>query len=155
MSAAAALAYDASTRMIVASDLLGPLEVDADEVIRFPAGLFGFPDCREFVLVPAERDGLFWIQSVEHGTLAFLLADPFLHFEGYAVDLPAADRAELAVEDAADVVLLAIVTLPRSRAESPTANLQGPIAINLRHRRAKQLALADSAHGLRSPIHLK
>ncbi len=140
--------------MIVQSDLLGTLEVTEEEIIDFPAGLFGFPECRSFILLPAARDGVYWLQSVEHGALAFLLADPFQYFEGYSVDLPPADRKDLRVASQSDLVVLAIVTLPRSREEMPTANLQGPLAINLISRRGKQLAIGESEHGIRCPIAL-
>jgi flagellar assembly factor FliW len=143
-----------SPRMIVHSDLLGPIDVGEEDFITFPAGLFGFPECRDFVLVPAARDGMYWLQSTDHGTLAFLLADPFRYFDGYVVDLSASDRSELRVTSPTDVVILAIVTLPRDGDALPTANLQGPLAINLELRRAKQLALAESRFEIRSPIDL-
>ncbi|HEX7239812.1 MAG TPA: flagellar assembly protein FliW, partial [Longimicrobiaceae bacterium] len=121
MSPNAALALAHDRRMTtVHSDLLGALDVPDEEVIAFPSGLFGFPECRSFVLVPAAREGMYWLQSVEHGTLAFLLVDPFLFFDGYAVDLGTAERAELEVRDASDVMVLTIVTLPGSREELPT-----------------------------------
>lgn len=140
--------------MTVESDLLGTLDVDADELIEFPAGMFGFPECRSFVLLPAEREGLFWLQSTEHSTLAFLLMDPFRYFPGYAVELPAGDQRELKVREESDVAILAVVTLPRSQQEKPTANLQGPVAVNLRGRVGKQLALSDSDHGVRRKFEL-
>lgn len=152
-NAALALAFDAPA-MTVKSDLLGPLSVAPEEVIAFPSGLFGFPECRRFVLVPGAREGTYWLQSAEHGALAFLLVDPFLFFHDYAVDLGATDRAELEVEDASDVLVLTIVTLPRTRREPPTTNLQGPVAFNLRTRRGKQVAISERDLGLRVPVDL-
>ena len=64
--------------MIVESELLGEVSVEQDELITFPTGLLGFPACREFVLIPSEREGLYWLQSAEPSPLAFLLVDPFL-----------------------------------------------------------------------------
>lgn len=135
--------------MIVHSSLLGPLSVAPAELLEFPDGLYGFPECRQFVLVPAEKEGLYWLQSAEHSTLAFLLVDPFLHFDGYAVDIPPADLSGLAAEHPSDIVILAIVTLPRTRHERLTANLQGPLAVNLAQQRAKQLAVSESDFGVR------
>lgn len=143
------------SEMIVQSDLLGEIEITSDEIIDFPSGLFGFPECRGFVLLPAAREGMYWLQSTEHGALAFLLADPFRFFTGYSVDLAAADRVDLRVTSPADVVVLSIVTLPRSRDGRPTANLQGPLAINVAARRGKQLALGESEFGIRCPIDLQ
>lgn len=155
MSANAALAFAAephtsvTSTLVVASEVLGELTVPADSVLTFPTGLFGFPECRRFALVPAGRDGLYWLQSIEHSTLAFLLADPFQFFRGYAVELTAGDRVELAAQSASDVAVFVIVTLPQSRGAQPTANLQGPVALNLRAGLGRQLAIANGEWGVR------
>ncbi|MDQ6827245.1 MAG: flagellar assembly protein FliW [Gemmatimonadota bacterium] len=140
--------------MLVHSDLLGPISVSAGEIIIFPAGLFGFPECRSFVLVATARDGMFWLQSAEYGTLAFLVVDPFLFFADYSVDLAPIELAKLEAKDATDIAVLTIVTLPRSRDDIATANLQGPIAFNLGSRLAKQIAIPDSDFGVQCPIDL-
>lgn len=140
--------------MIVASDVLGPVTVPDEEILRFPAGLLGLPDCRTFALLPAGRDGLYWMQSVERSELAFVLVDPFLHFEGYAVDLSPADLAELRAEGDGEVAVLTIVTLPGARDRQPTTNLQGPLALNLRAGIGKQLVIQDPELGVRVPVDL-
>ena len=142
-------------QMTIASDLLGPVEVEQNELFRFPQGLFGFPDCSSFVLLGAEREGLFWLQSAEFSTLTFLLVDPFPLFPGYAVDLTDADLADLRVEAADEVSILAIVTLPGSMEEMPTANLQGPLALNMRTRTAKQIVLEEDEFGTRCAFGLE
>lgn len=141
----------------VTSDLLGVVVPSTESTFTFPVGMFGFPECRQFALLAAGRDGLFWLQSMEHTALTFLLADPFLFFDGYAVDLGAGDRTELQLHDDAnadDVAVLVIVTLPRTRDELPTANLQGPLAVNFASRVGRQLAVADGAWGVRCPLDL-
>lgn len=155
MSSIAAPALEKTGSMIVHSDILGPLTISEEEILRFPAGLYGLPDCRSFVLLPAEREGLYWLQSVEHGPLAFVLADPFLFFPGYSAELSAAELAELKADEASQVAILAIVTLPPSREEHPTANLQGPLALNLAAGIGKQLALQESELGVRHPLDLR
>ncbi|HEX6925002.1 MAG TPA: flagellar assembly protein FliW [Longimicrobiaceae bacterium] len=140
--------------MIVASDLLGELTVQQDELITFPTGILGFPACRDFVLIPSEREGLYWLQSAEHSSFAFLLVDPFLAVEGFTVELSPNDRAELEIESESDVIILAIVTLATPERGGCTANLQGPLAFNLRTRRAKQIAVPNSEYGVRWPVDL-
>jgi flagellar assembly factor FliW len=154
MSLAAALAPKVTPLVIVESKLFGNLTVAPEEAFFFPLGLFGFPECRSFVMLSAGREGFYWLQSVEHSALAFMLVDPFLHFDGYAVDLGATDRADLDVVDAADAAIFGIVTLPRSADEPPTVNLQGPLALNFRARRGKQLAVQDTEYGVRCPLEL-
>jgi flagellar assembly factor FliW len=155
MSAAAARLNQYSNKMIVKSDLLGSLEVEEIDVFHFPLGLFGFPDTHDFVLLPVESSGLYWLQSTEHSALAFLLVDPFLHFNSYSVDIGAADLKELNAVESSTVAILAIVTLPSSRSEKPTANLQGPVAFNFQARRARQLAIQHSEFDVRCAFDLE
>ena len=155
MSAAAARLNHYATKMIVKSDLLGSLEVEETDIFHFPTGLFGFPDSRDFVLLPVESSGLYWLQSTDHSALAFLLVDPFLHFNGYSVDIGSGDLKELDAGESSAVAILSIVTLPRTRDEKPTANLQGPVAFNFKGRRARQLALQHSGFDVRCAFDLE
>ena len=152
LSAASNLEHPRS--MILQSEILGSLTVPEDAIVDFPVGLFGFPDCRRFALLPAHREGMFWLQSAEHPGLAFVLIDPFLFFPDYAAEIGPSDLLELSASDGSEVAILAIVTLPATRAERPTANLQGPIALSLKSRLGKQLALQDPNFGVRCPFDL-
>lgn len=138
----------------VASELLGALHVAPDAVIEFAGGLLGFPECHRFALVPAGREGLFWLQSLDYSALTFLLADPFPHVADYGVELGAADRVELQARSAADVAVLCIVTLPRTKDEPPTMNLRGPLAVNVAARAGRQLVLEDPRWGMKAPLPL-
>jgi flagellar assembly factor FliW len=140
----------------VQSDLLGAFTVRTDAVIEFPNGLLGFPECRRFALVRAGTDTVYWLQSLDYTALCFLLVDPFPYFSDYAVEIPPAEVFELGGVNATDIALLAIITLPAPGAsEKPTANLQGPVIVNLRSRRGKQLICTDVDHGVRRPLTLR
>lgn len=141
--------------LAVHSDLLGDLQVRSADVFHFNAGLLGFPECRRFALLRAEHDGLFWLQSLEYSTLVFLLVDPFGVVAGYSIDVPPSQLADLGAYRPADIGLLSVVTLPSAAGEQPTANLQGPIAINFATRNAKQLVLSETDFGVRCPVDLK
>ncbi len=135
----------------VASQLFGcTLVVPASACITTTDGLYGFPGCREWVLLDAKRPGFFWLHSRDERALAFLLVDPFQAFPDYAVTLSRRDRAALQVQRESDVAILAIVTLPSPPSGLPTANLQGPLAVNLRAGLARQIAVGDSAWGTRT-----
>jgi flagellar assembly factor FliW len=121
--------------------------------LHFDDGLFGFPACRAFGLVRTAHPGLYWLQSMEHEPLRLLLADPFLFFEGYSVDLPDADVKRLAPHAAADVAILTTITVG-DVLQSSTANLQGPIAIDVRTGRARQFIVNDPSCPVRQPIDL-
>lgn len=149
----AALAYSMPSTTTVASDLLGTLTVESSTVLTFQKGLLGFPECREFVLLPSEREHVYWLQSVQYASLAFLLVDPFVFFPGYTVDLAATELVRRP-GGPDEITLLAIVTLPRTRDERPTANLQGPVVIDLRLGQGQQLVIADSSYGIREAFDL-
>ena len=142
--------------LTIPSEVLGPIRVAPGDVITFEHGVLGFPACREFVLLPAGREGLFWLQSVEHSALTFLLGDPFTLVPGYTLDLAATEEGEsLADASPGDVVALVILTLPATRAELPTANLQGPLVMDLRTRRGRQVVVPNGEWELRHPVDLE
>ncbi|MBA3904792.1 MAG: hypothetical protein C0522_14155, partial [Rhodocyclaceae bacterium] len=138
----------------VTSDLLGTLHVAEDQVIVFEAGIAGFRQCTRWILIDGERQGTAWLQSVDQGPLAFLLVDPFSFFDGYSVNLSPHDARRVQAENAAQLAVFAIVTIPARRTDVPTANLQGPIVINVARRRAAQIVLSDGPWGVRQPFQL-
>jgi flagellar assembly factor FliW len=129
--------------------LFGALEVQPGRLVHFADGLFGFRACTQFALVPTPRSDSFWLQSVDQPSLAFLLVDPFRVAPGFSVEIGDADLAAIDAASPGEVAVLAIVTLPRTAGESPTANLQGPLAINVRTALGRQVAVASSAFGTR------
>ena len=129
----------------------GYVRQTAPERFSFPQGLPGFADCREFVMAPSNSPGLFWLRSTDAASLVFLLADPFAFFDGYSVDLCAADVAMIGA-DAACLTILAIVTLPGEGEEDCTVNLKAPLLFDLRLRRGCQLVLAGPDQCLRTPL---
>ncbi len=136
------------TPLTVPSLLFGPLQVRPEACITFRDGLLGFAGERRFILLPSAAEGIFWLQSVEDGTLAFLLVDPFLVAPDFTLELPGD-------EPASDLAALAIVTLSRSPEEPCTANLQAPLVLDLAARTGRQVILADAPHGTRWPVDLR
>ncbi len=139
----------AATALVIQTQCFGPIRAASEDLLTFAGGLYGFPDCHEFILLPA-GDDLWWLQSAEHASLFFLLADPFPGAPGYVVDLGPVDRMALGAHEPEEIAIFAVVNL---RPGGPaTMNLQGPIALNLRTRQGRQLAIADSAYGVSAPF---
>lgn len=154
MNAATAMIDSEMTETVVESTLLGTITVHADQVFKFERGILGFPDTRTFALVRANGEGMFWLQSTEFEALTFLLVDPFRYVEEYSVDLGPQDLGELNPDDASEMLVLSIMTLPRKKGDTATVNLQGPIALNLAMMRGRQVVLQDSPYGVRHPVQL-
>ena len=141
-----------SPTVVVDSLVLGQLHVPASSVFHFPNGLRGFETYTEFALLPAAREGLFWLQALTSRDVVFLLIDPFVASPGFEVDLGVTERASLQLECPMDVLVLAIVTLPAGDDTAATANFRGPIVLNTRVRIASQVMSAVQGHEVRTPV---
>ncbi len=152
MSAALSQAPSPTTERTISSAVLGDVVVSLDTLFQFPEGLHGFERHHEYVLVPAKRDGFFWLQSAEEPGLAFLLVDPFHVHAGYEVDLGAGDQVYLELEQPDDALVLTVVTLPSSKDGAMTTNLRGPLVMNVRTKKGRQVVRGDERYGLQEPV---
>ncbi len=137
------------------SDLLGPITYTEDHLLRFDEGIPGFPDCRRWILIQGDKAGTAWLQSIDLNALTFFLVDPFAFFDGFSLDLSPSEVGRLDASDSSQVAVFAIVTFPATRDEPATANLQGPIVINVAHRRAAQVIMNEGPWGVRHAFQLR
>lgn len=145
---------DATDVRVVRSHAFGEVSVPLSAVMRFTSPLWGFPERHDYVLLPAARQGLFWLQSVDDETTTFILADPFQLDPGYAFDLGDTDREALRIASPDEVLGMVLLTLPPSGEGSVTANYRAPIVFNIRERAAVQIVTSDDSHSLRAPVDL-
>ena len=136
---------------IINSKVLGEVSATADQVLTFPTGLLGFPEARDFVLVATRRTGFYWLQSLDHEALTFLVLDPFTHVSDFVIDIPDNELGGLGT-DANEIIVLGIVTLPAGPEDPLTVNLQGPLLINSKKGLGRQLIVEDSAYGVRMQL---
>ena len=131
--------------MQIQTTRFGPLDIDPDNTLTFPRGLVGFEQARRFVLLdactgPAEQPTFWWLQSLDRPELAFIVTDPSLFFPTYRVDLHPQQMIALGLGSVDDAQTFVIVN---KRDEVLTANLQGPLVVNIHTRDASQLVLSD------------
>jgi len=129
--------------MRVKTKAYGELDVDERQLVSFPAGLLGFEQFKDYVLLDARQKPFFYLQSLDVAELAFILIDPFLFRPDYLVDVSDEVLAGIGVTAPNEVLVFAIVTVPADGG-APTANLMGPVIINKSNRRGMQAVLADS-----------
>ena len=149
--AMAAVAPARAPRSVV-TNLFGKIDVDESDVLDFREGLLGFSLCRRWLLIAGKKPGTAWLQSVDHGSLAFMLIDPFTTFEGYTAHLGPAEIAQLDARDPAQIAVFAIVTLPSTDAPETTANLRGPVVINVKARLGAQVLAGEGTWSVRQPL---
>jgi flagellar assembly factor FliW len=113
----------------------------------------GFPGHRDYVLVPADGDGLlFWLQSVASEGPRFLAVPPAPFFPDYAPTLPRALCGDLGLAAAGDADLYCLVTVLGGDVRTATANLRAPVVVNPATQRARQVVLADGGLPIRRPL---
>jgi flagellar assembly factor FliW len=134
----------------VATKAYGIVEVDERQKIHFPEGLFGFESMRDYVLLDAERQPFYWLQSLEVEQVAFVLINPFLFRSDYELNIGNEELAEIGIDSPEQALIFSIVTIPP---DGPmTANLQGPLVINRDTRAGKQAILTDTRWKTRHDI---
>jgi flagellar assembly factor FliW len=127
--------------MLLESARLGSIEIDEADLIELPAGLLGFETTSRFALVPADEVGAYsWLHSIEDPGLAFLTVVPAFFFPEYAPDVPDDDVAALDLTDPNDAQVYCLVTIS---GDDITANLLGPVVVNVVNRTARQVVLVD------------
>jgi flagellar assembly factor FliW len=132
--------------MVIDTLRFGMLELPESVLVTLPDGLLGFPECRRFVVLPYDDEmPLCWLQSADDPEVAFLALEPHLFFAEYEVMLSDSDTAALGLAKAEDATLLSLLTVSRD-AHAITANLAGPIVVNVITRRGKQIVLDDARY---------
>ena len=139
----------------ISSLILGELEVARDVVMTFGTPLWGFPANHEYALLPAAREGLWWLQATNDAGVTFLLADPFVLDASYGVDLGDTERTALHIEHPSDALGLVMLTLPSEGNDGATANFRAPLVFNLARRVGMQVVSRDDAHALRRAVNLE
>jgi flagellar assembly factor FliW len=121
----------------------GMVEVNERQKITFPSGLFGFESLKDYVLLDAEQQPFYWLQSLDEEKTAFILIDPFLFRPDYEMDIDNEELRPIGITDPEKAVIFSIVTVPSDNS-TMTANLQGPLVINRDSRLGVQAVLTDS-----------
>lgn len=127
----------------------GEITIDEADLIQLPYGIIGFPELKKFVLLDHDKDSPFkWIQSLDDGSIAFVLINPLLFKPDYMVEVSEAEVSDLDLTNEDDAVISTIVTMP-SNPQNMTANLKAPLIFNLRNRKGKQIILNHSSYSIR------
>ena len=129
--------------MKVATKAYGLIEVNEGQKICFPQGLFGFEHLKDYLLLDAERQPFYWLQSADVEQVAFVLINPFLFRTDYELNIDNDELHAIGITDPDKALIFTIVTIPGDGGPM-TANLQGPLVINRESRIGMQAVLTDS-----------
>ena len=129
----------------------GEIDYLEEDILTFPAGLFGFEEEHQFLLLPFEGSAgsLLCFQSVNTPALAFVAMDPFSLLPGYTPVLQPNELKELGVADSQELgfYVLCVVKKPVS---GSTVNLKCPLVIHPETREARQIIM--ERYEMRHPL---
>lgn len=132
------------------TNYFGTISYDPEAVIEFPRGLPGFDDRQRFVALQFEDSRpLVFLQSVEDAGLCFITLPILAIDPHYQLRVSSEDREQIGLplgrplDIGADALCLAVIAI---RENGPTANLLGPIVVNLRNQKAVQAVDPESGY---------
>jgi flagellar assembly factor FliW len=125
----------------------------ANELI-LPQGIIGFPEYRRAeLLYSAEHLPFLWMRLHGPDVLHFVVVEPNGLIPGYAPEMFDEDASQLDLRDAADALVLNIVTIHRKQPLDATVNLIGPLVVNRRTRVGRQRVIANHGrYGAQHPL---
>ncbi|MFA1821345.1 flagellar assembly protein FliW [Virgibacillus oceani] len=124
--------------MRIQTKYLGEAKIKSANIITFAAGIPGFNEETEFVLMDIPGNAGFQIlQSVTSVNVAFIVTNPHQIYPKYTFELDDNMLETLQIKNEKEVVVLTIVTIKDPFQES-TLNLKAPIIINPVSKKGKQ-----------------
>jgi flagellar assembly factor FliW len=129
----------------------GLIDVDERQQILFPFGILGFEQLKKYVLLDAQQQPFYWLQSLDVVDVAFVLINPRIFRPDYQLRVDEEELKEIDIQSPEDTLDFTIVTIPEN-ASKMTANLQGPIIINRRTRVGRQSISLDPGCKVRHSI---
>ena len=130
----------------------GQIDVKPEDIMIFPDGPLGFPDCTRFTIIDEERAAPFrMLQSLDNSALAFVVVDPLIAKPDYQFDVTVEDLKLIKADSTDNLLVFAIVTMNRNIHEV-TINLQGPLVINPKQKLGHQFVLIETDYTTREKL---
>ena len=130
----------------------GTIEIDDDRVMKFVGPMLGFEGANQYALLDVAPESPFKImQLVGNPDVSFLVTDPAPFFPNYKVDLTAEQVQDIGLEDPDNAALMVVVNI-REGGKNVSANLLGPIVVNVKNFQGKQIVLNGSGLSTEEPL---
>ena len=138
--------------MLVETKDFGPLNINEDDIIFFPTGIYGFEELHKFVILtdPVNK-WIIYLQSLENAEFRFLMLDPYSFFEKYNPIISEDVLNSINPYKREDIVLFSIVVIPSNTSES-TVNLKSPILINFNNKTGMQIILENKDYNVATKL---
>ena len=129
---------------VIKTKPFGDLEIRDDQILEFPEGILGFDYVKKFALLEEEGSPFLWLQAYDEPSLAFVMISPLNFMDEYSLVISQTDLEDVGATTPEDLLVYTIVTIPSDNPAEMTANLQGPVIINMASHKGKQaISLSD------------
>lgn len=120
--------------------------------LTFEDGLVGCPDWKTFELEPdVAGRAIHLLRCRDVEGVALYAADPFTIVPDYEFEIADPDAEALELSDPRDALVLVVLTI-HEEPPQVTANLLGPLVVNVTTGRGRQLVLGASEYSVRHPV---
>lgn len=128
----------------------GQITYEAEDVLDFPNGLFGFEGEKRFLLLPfsGSHGNMLCLQSVEAPSPAFILMNPFSLLPSYAPVLSQEELKLMGVTQSHELCYY-VMCVAREPVGESTVNLRCPVVVNPDLHRACQVILDTDEYHMR------
>ncbi|MBN2008106.1 flagellar assembly protein FliW [candidate division KSB1 bacterium] len=136
----------------ISNSQLGELLVHEDSIISFREGIFGYEYLKHFALVELEETEPFiWMIAIEEPEISLPMLRYKTVFPEYELNMSSTERKILKLGQGDAFHLFFIVTVNEEQ-EQITANLKGPIVINLEERLGAQVVAPNEEYVIHYPV---
>ncbi len=138
--------------MVAETKFFGTVDIEDEKIIRFPMGIIGFENLKNFALIydseREERSKISWLQSMDEPLMVLPVISPFELMEDYGPVIE--DELMKIIGDPADADVLIFVSLSiPSDITNMTANLKAPFIINTVDRQAMQVIVENEEYKIK------
>jgi flagellar assembly factor FliW len=133
----------------------GEIEIKDESILTFESGIPGFEEEKKFTIIALPENPTFQIlQSIQTKELGFVITVPYIFYKEYEFDLDESTIQQLEIKEPNDVTVYSIVTL-QDTLQNSTLNLQAPVIVNVKNKKAKQMVLNDKRYKTKHPLQIE
>ena len=127
--------------MLVKSTRFGSVSANDEDVLVFPNGLIGFEKTKHWIILP-DRDNsdVAWLQATSQPQVALPIVSPRKFIPDYKVTVGQRDLAILQTRSVDRIFVMLVLS---KTGKTLTANLRGPIILNLTQRIGIQTVITE------------
>lgn len=125
---------------------------DKSNIIHFGEGIPAFEGEKEYYLIPLQEPSPFFFLKSANSDLGLFMADPFVFFPDYEIDLPDPFLDSLEAKDDTSSLMVFCVLNTGDNFRQTTANLMAPVIINAGSRKGMQFVPQKALYSTRQPL---